>query len=378
MTHVEDIGVITAIDPAGDTVYLEIACQGRETPPEQVDPTYVTPDRIPIVRNPIKYTSWNQKIDGNIHHTVFIKDGAIYWMGGTGGQRKSMTPTLVKEGNFIQIASTLNGFIALDAGGNLWLSEDGYNIQQDTEVDGVINIAAGDGFYAILTSGGQVRVKGSNEYGQHGRGSVGGNNAGKWGEPAHLPAGATPIQVAAGGYKIGIVTTNGEVYMWGKISPFGQGTPQLITDVSSVQRLEIGDEGNIAITPNQIVAWDIPQVVVPAGRISLNVGDRGFNKVIFKNRVIYALREDGLVFSSGDNNNFGQLGLGFAAGGTKLGDFYLVKTGTARMTDIGAGRNTGYAFDSFGNLWSWGQNTEGQLGLGFSGQGNNYHPVKVK
>jgi alpha-tubulin suppressor-like RCC1 family protein len=82
-----------------------------------------------------------------------------------------------------------------------------------------------------------------------------------------------------------------------------------------------------------------------------------------------ALRSDGIVFAWGDNTN-GQLG--------QLGGSIQITTPTAitlltvLVLGIAAGTNHAAAIGQDNTLWMWGSNGSGQLGLGASGTPTNY------
>lgn len=74
-----------------------------------------------------------------------------------------------------------------------------------------------------------------------------------------------------------------------------------------------------------------------------------------------ALRSDGLVFAAGDNFA-GQLGNG-TTHATGTGAPTLV-TGLGQVTAIAAGCSHSLALRSDGTVWAWGNNSSGQLGIG--------------
>ena len=84
-----------------------------------------------------------------------------------------------------------------------------------------------------------------------------------------------------------------------------------------------------------------------------------------------SLRTDGKVFTWGDNT-YGQLGNGTV----KTSDEPVEVTfpeGTI-ITQIAAGENHNVALDSNGNVWTWGRNNNYQIG---NTRANQYTPYKV-
>lgn len=89
-----------------------------------------------------------------------------------------------------------------------------------------------------------------------------------------------------------------------------------------------------------------------------------------------ALRSDGSVVSFG-GNNFGQLGNGTLS--SRVSPTQVLKSPSSILTDIiaiSSGNNFNLALSSNGTVWSWGQNNYGQLGDGTTT--NRNYPIQVK
>jgi alpha-tubulin suppressor-like RCC1 family protein len=86
----------------------------------------------------------------------------------------------------------------------------------------------------------------------------------------------------------------------------------------------------------------------------------------------YALRSDGTVWAWGWNDQ-GQLGSGSAASESTVP---VRVTGLTGVVAIAAGGSNAYAITADGDLWTWGTNQKGTLGIGTTG-GYSRIPVRV-
>ena len=91
-----------------------------------------------------------------------------------------------------------------------------------------------------------------------------------------------------------------------------------------------------------------------------------------------ALRADGTLWSWG-TSDFGQLGIELPNGSPVPGQLAPVQIGTERnwVAVAAAGGASSFALKADGTLWSWGDNTSGQLGNGDASGSQVNHPVQV-
>jgi cysteine-rich repeat protein len=178
------------------------------------------------------------------------------------------------------------------------------------------------------------------------------------------------------------IRANGSVWCWGdnieeQIGPqavdgVDVATPLEVTGLPPVVELQAGDDFACAIdAAGQVWCWgdndnrqlgqggtstiDSPTpvaVALPGGLAAIDLG-------LGQDNVCVVL-EDNTVACWGDDDN-GQLGDGTS--GTDNGVATLVP-GLAVINDVEGGEDTMCALDDLGQLWCWGDNVDGQLGIG--------------
>jgi alpha-tubulin suppressor-like RCC1 family protein len=116
-------------------------------------------------------------------------------------------------------------------------------------------------------------------------------------------------------------------------------------------------------------ASDVPvQVSLPAAVTAVSQGGS-----LSDNGQTVALLSNGSVYSWGENA-YGQLGTGAFKHHQSLPVATVVPTGIT-FVSVNSGGASEYAIDSTGDVWAWGQNNEGQLGIGSTE--NESSPVSV-
>lgn len=133
-----------------------------------------------------------------------------------------------------------------------------------------------------------------------------------------------------------------------------------------------GTEGEHVTAPHQIEIPDDESTGVDESTF-------GFTDVSVGARHIVAADERGNVYSWG-YNDVGQLGVGSKGGSVRDAPVKLTASGdalaNARIVTVGAGRGNGYAIDQFGRLWGWGLNNHHQAGDG-TNVNNRLEPVRI-
>jgi alpha-tubulin suppressor-like RCC1 family protein len=237
---------------------------------------------------------------------------------------------------------------------------------------------------------------GYNGSGQLGNGSVVNSSD----TPVHVsfPSGVTPTAVTGNysdGYAIG---SSGLLYAWGSGEALGDGhrdhsantpvvvslpvgvTPEAIAagNGSGADAYAVGSDGNLYAWGDNTYGQlgngssggktNVPvKVSLPPGVTPTAVASAGNSA--------YAIGSDGNVYAWG-YNQFGALGIGSSADpvtGTDTPTKVLLPSGVSAKALTANGQETyyasAYAIGSDGNLYSWGDNAFGQLGIGALGSG---------
>ena len=235
------------------------------------------------------------------------------------------------------------------SGSNAWK-----NVPVAVDMNGVlsgktiIQVAGGHNHSIALASDGTLYTWGNNGFGQLGDGSNTNSSVPVAVNTSGVLSGKTIVQIAAGYYHSLALASDGTIYSWGR-NDYGQ----------------LGN-GNTGTNRNLPVAVLTSGVL--NGKIITKITSGAFHSL--------ALSSDGMVYTWG-LNDFGQLGNSNTGTNSNLpvavytNGYLNGKT----ITQIGAGFDHSLALDSDGLLYSWGNNTYGELGIG-----NNTHrniPVQV-
>jgi len=280
----------------------------------------------------------------------------VVWAWGSGGRGElgngTMTafasrPLRVKFPPGVTIASLPNSMpydtgLAIDSQGNVWgwgynhrdelcLPSSG-NVLLPTELPLTeVTLAIGAGAHALYYSNGTVYACGDNADGELGDGTKKSSPEPK--AVVGLPN--SPVQALESSWQSsGALLTNGSYYDWG-YNALG----------------ELGDGNTIDMTRPALVT-------LPATATQISQG--GCSRL---NGQTVALLSDGSVWAWG-SNAWGQLGNGQLTN-TSSPVQVDVPSGVT-FSQVDSGGSTSYALDSTGNLWSWGENNFGQLGVGGS------------
>ncbi|MFH1226382.1 MAG: fibronectin type III domain-containing protein [Planctomycetota bacterium] len=352
-------------------------------------------------------TDWAQIAAGGSHSLARKTDNTIYSWGsnsmGQLGQPSGPTyysPTKIGVlSNWARIAAGNNHTLAIKTTGSLWTwgdnsmgqLGDGTTINKYTPTliglaTNWSRIAAGSQHTIAYKNDGTLWTWGANWNGQLGLGNI----ISPITSTTQVPGFANCASVSGGGMFSGAIKQDGTLYTWGYNwnGQLGHGDRKNRTSPAKVylQWLIVSGGSNFTIglkSDGTLWAWGTNT----SGE--LGMGDNSTRYLPTRlgtetdwafldcgNAYALAIKTSGTLWAWG-NNSFGQLGLGGAIPGANKNSPNQVGSATD-WTSVSAGASHVLAINSSGQLWSWGQNNYGQLGLGGAIPGTNMSaPTRV-
>jgi alpha-tubulin suppressor-like RCC1 family protein/endonuclease I len=341
---------------------------------------------------------------GDIHSIALKSDGTVWVWGRNETNDKafdSVTPVQMNGVNGVASIATGDFFsIALKNDGTLWTWGNGSNGAlgdgEQSDVSNLVEVpllndikAISAGHYqslAVAKSDGSVWAWGGNDRGELGNGTI--NNSAV---PVKV-SGLTGVKSVAGGrlYSVAL-KDNGTVWAWGWNSngQLGNGTfsnsattgPVQVGNLTGISAISTLGDHTLALKLPEGTVWSWGQndqgqlgdgsttdrslPVLVTGLSDVKAVAAGWGHSL-------AVKNNGTVWAWGSNSN-GQLGNG--AGGN-YGDIAETPTQVTGLTDViavAAGDGHSLALKRDGTVWSWGDNSFGELGIGSVG----FTPVKT-
>ncbi|HHT9106839.1 MAG TPA: RCC1 domain-containing protein [Candidatus Wujingus californicus] len=235
------------------------------------------------------------------------------------------------------------------------------------QLSDITAISGGGSHSLALKSDGTVWAWGYNEYGQLGDGSTDYIKI----TPVQVSGLSDVIAIAGGGFHSLALKSDGTVWAWGEWGGGGVTTPVQVSDLSDVIAIAGGSIHSLALKSDGTVwAWGGND----SGQLGVGTyGDYRTTPVLVSglNGVIaiegggghsLALKSDGTVWTWGSNSQ-GQLG----DGTDDMRTTPVQVNGLSDVIAIAGGADHTLAMKSDGTVWAWGSNGNGQLGDGTYG-----------
>lgn len=206
-------------------------------------------------------------------------------------------------------------------------------------------------------------------------------------------AGMTMLRASFGVAHSLAIRDDGRAFAWGAngMGQLGLGDtvarlePTQVPGLIDVVKVQAGQAHSAALTMDgRVFTWGIndahqlggngPQFVDRSTPSAVPLPDLAIDLACGADHCL-ALLIDGRLYGWG-SNRFGQVGDGTTADVATPREV-TGRHWTVRAGGIGAGRYHSLAYDPVGNVWAWGHNGAGQLGLGTAQMGQSVLPVRV-
>lgn len=316
------------------------------------------------------------------------------------GNRDIPAPVLVNSADFVDVSTTTTHSCAIKKDGTVWCwGLDDYGqlgngatttttqstpVKVDT-INDAVQITVGTSFSCALRKSGSVWCWGSNSYGKFGNGNDTNSSV-----PVKGPSYEDFNFIAAGGNTACGIRQNGEAWCWGRGSEgqLGNNTvatsfsPVKVSNISNFASLEIYETAACGVAKDgKGYCWGneiggafgngatSTQQNVPSQ--ILNITD--FVKLSMHTNFACGLRANGQIWCWGQDTN-GRLGNG---PGTTSSDVPMRVINIDDFIDVDTGSIFACGIRKGGSVWCWGDDTNGKLGNGPSITASQESPYPV-
>ncbi|HEV3028950.1 MAG TPA: hypothetical protein VG457_15330, partial [Planctomycetota bacterium] len=344
-----------------------------------------------------------ESIDGGQNSVLAIQSGGLLWgwgyndwgqLGnGTSGVVPSPVPAVdltgvvgAGAGTYFGVAFTTDHSLwswGLGSTGQLGDGEAGaidpyrVKVASPPALNSPVALSVGEGSTLALNSDGTVWSWGSDINGALGNGTSGGGPS-AYDVPAVIAGLSGITLVAAGGQNGFAVGSGGKVWGWGYNNQGNAGcsasaspvlSPTQLPTLTGITAIAAGYSGGVAVGAGGAVwTWGYNVsgqlgIGTTTGQSNFPVQIPGFTGVVAVGageNFCIALKSDGTVWAWGDNST-GQMG-GATAGTSQSSPIQV--PGLSSIVAISAGFAHGMALGSDGTVWTWGDNSQGEIGNG--------------
>lgn len=356
--------------------------------------------KIPTVSKPEIAAGWDTAyyLDSGGHVWAWGGYGEVFsGFGGSPSLNPVCSKVPVQVSNLSNVVSIAASY-ALDSSGHVWAwgsnnsgqlgdgtMNDSTTPVQVSNLSNIVAIAAKGVTRYALDSSGHVWTWGSNYYGQLGNGTSGNVISTI---PVKVSKLTNIVAIAAGTVTGYALDSSGHVWAWGDgtYGELGNGTrndstiPVQVDNLSNIVAIDGGVDGYALDSSGHVWAW--------GANLDGSLGNGTTNdstipvKVSNLSNIVaitaggdtqYALDSSGHVWSWGHNYG-GQLGNSSVKNNSTVP---VQVSNLKNIVSIAGGFVTGYALDSSGHIWAWGEGDYGQFGNGTSGDSFSITPVRV-